>query len=92
MLRSGLALSAALGVAFAAETLSITVMEMVDNAAMLAVPGAMEAGLTDPLFWGALALGLGLAWVAAFPLNRWLLGHGLGHARAMAHRGGHAGE
>jgi len=85
LLASGLALRAALGVAFAADTLSITVMEIVDNAIVLVVPGAMDAGLLDPLFWGALALGLGIAWVAAFPVNRWLLARGLGHARAMAH-------
>ena len=85
LLRSGLALGAALGVAFAADTLSITVMEIVDNAVILIIPGAMEAGLTDLLFWGALALGLAIAWVAAFPVNRWLLARGLGHAKAMAH-------
>jgi hypothetical protein len=89
LLRSGLALGAAMGVAFAADTLSITVMEIVDNAVILAVPGAMDAGLTDPLFWGALALGLGVAWFAAFPVNRWLLARGLGHAKAMAHHGSH---
>jgi len=89
LLGSGLALGAALGVAFAADTLSITVMEIVDNAVVLAVPGAMDAGLGDPLFWGALALGLGIAWVAAFPVNRWLLARGMGHARARAHHGGH---
>ena len=82
---SGLALGAAMSVAFAADTLSITVMEIVDNAVVVLVPGAMDAGLLDPLFWGTLALGLGIAWVAAFPVNRWLLARGLGHARAMAH-------
>ena len=89
LLRSGLAIGTALGVAFAADTLSITVMEIVDNAAILAVPGAMDAGLANPLFWGALALGLGIAWVAAFPVNRWLLARGMGHARAMAHHTHH---
>ena len=89
LLRSGLALGAALGVAFAADTLSITVMEIVDNAVVLLVPGAMAAGLTDPLFWTSLAVGLALAWVAAFPVNRWLVARGLGHARAMAHHGHH---
>ena len=89
LLRSGLALGAALGVAFAADTLSITVMEIVDNAVVLLVPGAMDAGLGNPLFWGALALGLGVAWLAAFPVNRWLLGRGLGHAKAMAHHAHH---
>jgi hypothetical protein len=87
LLRSGMALGAALGVAFAADTISITVMEIVDNAVILLIPGAMEAGLTELLFWGALALGLGIAWVAAFPVNRWLLVRGLGHARVMAHHG-----
>ena len=85
LLRSGLTLGAALGVAFAADTLSITVMEVVDNAVILLIPGAMDAGLTSPLFWGALAFALAVAWVAAFPVNRWLLGRGLGHAKAMAH-------
>jgi hypothetical protein len=89
LLRSGLAIGAALGVAFASDTLSITVMEIVDNAVVLAVPGAMDAGFTDPLFWGSLALALGIAWVAAFPVNRWLLARGLGHARAMAHHAHH---
>jgi hypothetical protein len=89
LLGSGMALGAALGIAFAADTLSITVMEIVDNAVVLLVPGAMDAGLTSLLFWGSLALGLGLAWIAAFPVNRWLLARGLGHARAMAHHHGH---
>ena len=89
LLASGMALGAALGIAFAADTVSITVMEIVDNAVILAIPGAMDAGLTDLLFWGALAVGLAVAWVAAFPVNRWLLSRGLGHARAMAHHGHH---
>jgi hypothetical protein len=92
LLSSGLAVSAALGVAFAADTLSITVMEIVDNAVVLLVPGAMDAGLLDPLFWGALALGLAIAWFAAFPVNRWLLARGLGHAKAMEHHDGHGGQ
>ena len=75
-----MALRPALGIAFAADTISITVMEIVDNLVILAVPGAMEAGLGDPLFWGALALGLGVAWFAAFPVNRWLIARGRGHA------------
>ena len=82
-----MALGAALGVAFAADTLSITVMEIVDNAVILLIPGAMDAGLLDPLFWGALAFALAVAWVAAFPVNRCLLGRGLGHAKAMAQHG-----
>lgn len=85
LLRSGLAVGAALSVAFAADTLSITVMEIVDNAILLAIPGAMDAGITSLLFWGSLALALAVAWVAAFPVNRFLIGRGLGHAKAMEH-------
>jgi hypothetical protein len=80
VLRSGLPLKAALGVAFAADTLSITVMEIVDNAVMLLVPGAMEAGLTSFLFWGSLAFALLVAFVVTVPVNRWLIGRGKGHA------------
>ena len=89
LLRSGLALGSALSVAFAADTLSITVMEIVDNAILLIIPGAMDAGITDLLFWGSLAFALAVAWVAAFPVNRWLIGRGLGHAKAMEHHGHH---
>jgi hypothetical protein len=87
LLASGLAVGAAMGVAFAADTLSITVMEIVDNAVVLIIPGAMDAGLTSLLFWGSLAISLAIAWIAAFPVNRWLLSRGLGHAKAMAHHG-----
>jgi hypothetical protein len=80
VLRSGLPLRAALGVAFAADTLSITVMEIVDNAVMLLVPGAMEAGLTSFLFWGSLAFALLVAFVVTVPVNRWLIARGRGHA------------
>jgi hypothetical protein len=80
VLRSGLALSAALGVALAADTLSITVMEIVDNGVMLVVPGAMEAGVTDPLFWGSLALALAVAFLVTVPVNRSLIRRGKGHA------------
>jgi hypothetical protein len=89
LLRNGLALRAALGVAFAADTLSITVMEIVDNGVLLVIPGAMDAGITSLLFWGSLGLALAIAWVAAFPVNRYLIGRGLGHARAMEHHGHH---
>jgi hypothetical protein len=89
LLRSGMALGTALGIAFASDTLSITVMEIVDNAVILLVPGAMDAGLTSLLFWGSLAFALALAWIAAFPVNRWLLARGLGHAKAMAHHAHH---
>lgn len=84
LVRSGLGLAAAAGAALAADTASITVMEVVDNAIMLAIPGAMDAGLASARFWGSLAFALGVAWLAAFPLNRWLIGRGLGHARVHA--------
>ena len=60
-------------------------MELVDNAIMLAIPGAMDAGLTDPLFWGSLVLSLILAGAAAFPVNRWLIARGKGHALVHGH-------
>ena len=80
LLRAGMPLLRATGITFAAETLSITTMEIVDNLVVLAVPGAVDAGLADVLFWGSLALSLALAFVAAFPVNRWLIARGLGHA------------
>ncbi len=89
LLRSGLALATVLPLAFAADTLSITVMEIVDNAVMLVVPGAMEAGLASPLFWGSLAFALAVAFVAAFPVNRYLIARGKGHAVVHEHHGGH---
>jgi hypothetical protein len=73
-------LRAALPLALAGDTISITVMETVDNGVILAVPGAVEAGLADPLFWGALAVGFAIAWVVTFPVNRWLIARGRGHA------------
>jgi hypothetical protein len=85
LVRRGMPLRAAAGVAFAADTISITVMEIVDNAVVLVVPGAMEAGLDTALFWGSLAIALALAFVAAFPVNRWLIARGRGHAVAHAH-------
>ncbi len=80
LLRSGLALGAAMGLAFASDTISITIMEIVDNAIMLVIPGAMEAGLDSLLFWGSLAVALVIAGMAAFPVNRWLIARGRGHA------------
>jgi hypothetical protein len=80
LLRGGLALAAAVPVALAADTISITIMEVVDNAIMLVIPGAMEAGLTNVLFWGSLAVALLIAGVAAYPANRWLIQRGRGHA------------
>ena len=80
VLRSGLALGAAVGVALAADTVSITVMEIVDNAIILVIPGAMDAGLASPLFWGSLALSLAVAFVVTVPVNRALIRRGKGHA------------
>ena len=90
LLRSGLALATTLPLAFASDTLSITVMEIVDNAVMLVVPGAMEAGLGSFLFWGSLAFALAVAFVAAYPVNRYLIARGRGHAVVHEyHHGGH---
>lgn len=80
VLRAGLSLLPALGVAFAADTLSIMVMEIVDNAVLLIVPGAMEAGLTSTFFWLSLAGALAVAFVVTVPVNRWLIARGKGHA------------
>ena len=85
LLRSGLALGAVLPIALAADTFSIMVMEIVDNAVVLVIPGAMDAGLADLLFWGSLTFALAIAWVAAFPVNRWLIARGRGHAVVPGH-------
>ena len=85
VLRSGLPLRQAVKVALAADTLSIVVMEVVDNAVMLAVPGAMDSHLGDPLFWGALAFALAVAFVVTVPVNRALIARGRGHAVVHAH-------
>ena len=88
--RAGLSLAAATRLALAADTLSIAVMEIVDNAIMLVMPGAMEAGLSDLLFWGTLVVALILAGVAAYPVNKWLIRRGEGHALVhQHHQGGH---
>lgn len=81
-LRNGYSVGAALRIALAADTASITVMEIVDNALMLVIPGAMDAPLDSLHFWGSLALSLAVAGAAAFPLNRWLIARGRGHALA----------
>jgi hypothetical protein len=85
LLRSGLGVRPALRVALAADTVSITIMEIVDNLIMLAVPGAMDAPLSSPLFWGALAFALVVAGIASYPVNRWLISRGAGHAVVHAH-------
>jgi hypothetical protein len=85
LLRSGMSLARAAKLAFASDTASITVMEIVDNLVMLVVPGAMGATLANPLFWGSLAASIALAAIAAFPVNRWLIARGRGHAVVNAH-------
>jgi hypothetical protein len=90
VLRSGMSVRRALAVAVAADTVSIATMELIDNAVVLAVPGAMDAGLGTLLFWGSLAFALAVAFVAAVPVNRWLVAHGRGHA-AVHRTGIHGG-
>lgn len=90
LLRSGMALAAVVPIALAVDTVSIATMEIVDNAIMLAIPGAMEAGLGDPLFWGSLGVALAIAGLVALPVNRWLLKRGKGHA-VMHETGIHGG-
>ena len=85
LLRSGMTFAAASGLALGADTASISVMEIVDNVIMVFIPGAMDSGLGSWLFWGSLALALGVAWIAAFPVNRWLIARGTGHAKLHAH-------
>jgi hypothetical protein len=80
VIKAGLSLKAAIGVALAADTLSITVMELVDNGVLLIVPGAMDAHLGDLLFWWALALAFAAAFVVTTPVNKWMIGRGKGHA------------
>ena len=85
VLRAGLDFRQALRVALAADTVSIAVMELVDNAVMVGVPGAMDAGITSALFWGALAFSLLVALVATTPINRWMISRGRGHAVVHAY-------
>ena len=80
LLRAGMALGAVIPIALASDTLSIATMEIVDNAIVLAVPGAMESGLDSTLFWGTLSFALVIAGAVALPVNRWLLARGKGHA------------
>jgi len=87
LLRSGMPLAAVVPLALASDTISITIMEIVDNAIMLAIPGAMDAGLGHIGFWAALAAALLIAGAAAYPANRWLLARGKGHAVVHAHHG-----
>ncbi|MDK1493782.1 DUF4396 domain-containing protein [Sinorhizobium sp. 7-81] len=85
LLRAGMPFAAVLKLALASDTASIAIMELVDNAMMLAIPGAMDAGLSSPHFWISLAVSLVIAGGAAFPVNRWLIARGRGHAVIHAH-------
>ena len=87
LVRAGIVFATALGLALASDTLSIVVMEIVENAIILLWPGAMDAGLADTLFWGSLAIALAIAFVAAFPVNRALIARGRGHAVVHAYHG-----
>src|SRR3954452_10656091 len=84
LVRAGLALAAVVPIALASDTLSIATMEVVDNAIVVAIPGALNAGAGDILFWGSLAFALAVAGVFAFPVNRWLLKRGKGHTAVHA--------
>jgi uncharacterized protein DUF4396 len=90
LLRAGFALSVVIPIALASDTFSIAVMEVIDNAIVVAIPGAMEAGLSSLLFWGSLAFALAVAFVVAVPVNRWLIARGKGHA-AVHRTGVHGG-
>jgi hypothetical protein len=90
LLRAGFTVAAVIPIALASDTFSIAVMEVVDNAVVLAVPGALEAGLGTLLFWGSLSFALAVAFVAAVPVNRWLIARGRGHA-AVHRTGVHGG-
>ena len=80
LVKAGLGFFGALGIVLAADTLSIATMELVDNAVMAAIPGAMEAGLSNPVFWLGMMVALTAAFIAAYPVNRFLLARGKGHA------------
>jgi hypothetical protein len=85
LLRAGVDFRRAVRVALAADTASIAIMELVDNAVLVAIPGAMDAGLTSALFWGTLAFSLAVAFVVTVPFNKWMIGRGRGHAVVHAH-------
>jgi hypothetical protein len=85
LLRAGLSPRRVVGLALASDTVSITTMEIVDNLFLLVIPGALAAGLGDPLFWWSLAVALLIAGAVAFPVNRWLIARGRGHAVVHAH-------
>jgi hypothetical protein len=85
VIKSGLTLGAAFKVALAADTVSIAVMELIDNTVIVAIPGAMDAGLGNWLFWASLAFSLAVAFVVITPVNRWMISRGLGHAVVHGH-------
>ncbi len=87
--KAGLGFFAALSIVFAADTLSIATMEIVDNAVMAIIPGAMSAGIVSPLFWISMPIALAAAYLAAFPVNKYLLSKGKGHALVMKYHEGH---
>lgn len=89
LLRAGVGFFAALSVVAAADTLSIATMELVDNIVMALIPGAMSAGLVNPIFWIAMPVSLAAAFAAAYPVNRYLLTKGKGHALVMKYHEGH---
>jgi hypothetical protein len=89
LFRAGMPAGTVARLALAADTASITVMEIVDNAIMLVIPGAMDASLDNPLFWGSTVAALAVAGVAAFPVNRWLIARGRGHMLAHQHHSHH---
>jgi hypothetical protein len=90
LLRAGFALAAVIPIALASDTVSIAVMEIVDNLVIVVIPGALDAGLGELLFWGSLSFSLAVAFVVAVPVNRWLIGRGKGHA-AVHRTGVHGG-
>jgi len=93
LIQAGLGFVGALSVVFAADTLSIATMEVVDNVVMAAIPGAMDAGLVNPVFWIGMMIALTAAFIAAFPVNRYLIDKGKGHALTHRfHHGEHASQ
>jgi hypothetical protein len=89
LIQAGLGFFAALSVVFAADTLSIAVMELVDNLVMALIPGAMDSGLVNPIFWLGMMIALTAAFIAAFPVNRYLIDKGKGHALTHKYHEGH---
>lgn len=92
LIKAGLGFFAALSVVFAADTLSIAVMELVDNLVMAIIPGAMDGGLVNPIFWLGMMIALTAAFIAAFPVNRYLIDKGKGHALTHQYHEGHEGH